>query len=149
MSFEKMKIMIIEDDFIQAENLKENLIQFGYDVIGPAHDSVKAMMLLKSSIPDIMIVDIKLENSPLNGIEIVDHFKKISIFLYFFLQNYDQFTRDIKKVNPNYFLTKPYYPHQIDTAIDFALYNFMVDQVNQVFIWFVFSHRYDTRYSFL
>ena len=125
-----MKILIIEDDRIQAENLKEILLEFGYEVIGPAYDSIRAMYLFKLHSPDLMLVDIILENSPMNGIEIVDHLKKANTIPVIFLSaNYDVHTREkAKKVNPNYFLTKPIYSHQLDVAIDFALYNFMLDQ---------------------
>jgi DNA-binding LytR/AlgR family response regulator len=130
MKNQSMKVLIVEDDHIQAENLKENLIKFGYDLIGPAYDSIKALHLAKTNLPDLVLVDIKLENSPLDGIEIVEHIKRyMDVPVIFLSGNYDNLTREkAKKVNPNYFLTKPFYPHQLDIAIDFALYNFMIQQ---------------------
>lgn len=126
----KMKILIIEDDRIQAEDIKEQLEEFGYEIIGPAYESIQAIYLFKTQKPDLALVDIALEGSSMDGIEIVKQLKKINKIPIIFLSgNHDDKIREkVKKINPNYFLTKPVLTHQLDIAIDFALYNFMIEQ---------------------
>ena len=126
----KMKILVIEDDRIQAEDIKEQLEEFGYEVIGPAYTSFEAMHLFKTNPPDLALIDIVLKGSPVDGIGLVKLFKKIKKIPVIFLSgNHNSTIRNkAKQVTPNYFLTKPVMPHQLDIAIDFALYNFMVEQ---------------------
>ena len=127
---QKMKIIVIEDDRLQAEDLKEQLEEFGYMVIGPAFESIKAIHLFKKYRPDLALVDITLKNSPLDGVHLAERFIKIrKTPVIFITGNSDEQTKQkVKKIVPNNYLVKPVSAEQLDVAIDFALYDFMRQQ---------------------
>ena len=63
----KAKVLLVEDDPIQAETTKEILQIAGYDVI-VAHDGISAIKAVKTDKPDIILLDVVLPG--LDGYEI-------------------------------------------------------------------------------
>ena len=61
-------VLIVEDELIIAEDLKEILIDWGYQVIGIVPSGRKALQIAKQIRPDIVIMDVKIDGD-LNGIE--------------------------------------------------------------------------------
>ena len=118
-------ILIIEDDLVIAENLREILLETGFAHICIAKDyqSVKA---LKATVnPDLFLVDIHLERSEKDGIDIMLHeFDAPSKPLIYISSLADQETRDrAKRTNPSAYLVKPFTSRQLEVAIDFAVTN--------------------------
>lgn len=125
-----IKVLIIEDDFIIAENLKENLIELGYEVTGIAKDSKSAFTMYREQRPDICISDIYLKGSPKNGIEIMQQLNASAEIPIIYLTSFsdNEFREKAKLTSPSAFLMKPASRTQIDVAIDFALTNFRKKQ---------------------
>jgi len=121
-----IKVQIIEDDLIIAENLKENLEALDYIVTGVATNAEEAIDLYHSNPPDICIVDIYLKGSAKNGIEIMQTLDAGTKMPIIYLTSFsDQEIRmKAKSTNPSAFLVKPASQAQVDVAIDFALTNF-------------------------
>ncbi len=121
-----LKILIVEDDLIIAENLKENLHEMGYGEVLNAADSNQGIALFRHFAPDLCLVDIQLNGSPLDGIEMVaseDMGRKVPVI---YLSSFaDKDTRDrAKGTNPATYLIKPADKVQIDAAVDIALSTF-------------------------
>ncbi len=57
----KKRILIVEDEKIIAEDIKQCLINFGYEVVGLAIRSDEAIRKAKDLKPDLVLVDIFLE----------------------------------------------------------------------------------------
>ncbi len=57
----KGTIIIVQDDFVEAEGLRLLLEQAGYDVPGVASRTADAMQLAQRSQPQLAIVDMMLE----------------------------------------------------------------------------------------
>ena len=55
-----MKILIVEDEWLIAEDLKDRLVALGHEVIGPAPDCSSALEVLFRTKPDFAIVDTML-----------------------------------------------------------------------------------------
>ena len=73
----KKKILIVEDESVIALNLKEVLIDFGYEVCGIAPSSSKTLILLEKGIqPDLVLMDIYLKGT-VTGIELSKKLKNI------------------------------------------------------------------------
>ena len=53
------KILVVDDDQDMVYILKETLQKFGFEVI-TASDGIKALLLLKTHTPDLMIVDLTM-----------------------------------------------------------------------------------------
>jgi DNA-binding LytR/AlgR family response regulator len=118
-------LLIIEDDLILAENLKENLVEMGYVPVGVASELAGAEQLMSLHAPDILIADIHLEGSDLNGIDIVRQINHEADRPVIYLTSYDDhvYRAQAKVTRPAAYLIKPANKKQIDVAIDFALSN--------------------------
>lgn len=123
---EILKILIIEDDYIIAENLSEQLSEIGYVISAIAHNSNEAVTAFKKNVPDIILCDIQLKNSELDGIEIIHYFNGICRVPVIFLTAFSDgpFIEKAKTVNPSHYLLKPVTTDQLNIAIEMALHNF-------------------------
>ncbi len=73
----KKKILIVEDESIIAINLKEVLIELGYEPCGIAPNRSKTLALLEKGIkPDLVLMDIYLKGT-VTGIELAKELKNI------------------------------------------------------------------------
>ncbi|HHE38362.1 MAG TPA: response regulator [Candidatus Cloacimonetes bacterium] len=64
----KKRIIIVEDEIIIAEDIKQYLIKFGYEVVGMADNGEEAIKLAKELIPDMLFVDIRLHGD-MSGVD--------------------------------------------------------------------------------
>lgn len=128
-----IKILIIEDDIIIAENLKENLEILGYVITGIAADFKEANELYENQLPDACIVDIALKGSAKNGIEIMEYLGAGDIMPIIYLTSFDsqKFREMAKGTNPSAYLVKPASKFQVDVTIDFALSNFRKSKLKE------------------
>ena len=67
-----LEILIVEDNLIIAQNLEEQLSAFGYQIIGTAVTSEEVVAILETAIPDLVLLDIELKNSQLDGIQVAE-----------------------------------------------------------------------------
>ena len=122
-------ILIVENEFIIAEKLSSDLAVAGYLVSGVATSGKEAVELVAKYLPDLIIMDIKLEGE-LDGIDTVTLINKNYSVPVIYLTGYtDQhlFTR-AKFTRPASYLTKPYNPGDVFHAIELALYH--ADSIN-------------------
>jgi len=122
----ELKILIIEDDYIIAENLKENLHELGYGDVFHASNSNEGQYLLETHQPDLSIVDIQLNGSQLDGIDMVMKHKMGEKIPIIYLTSFadEEIRERAKKTYPSGYLIKPSNKTQIDVAIDMAISNF-------------------------
>lgn len=64
----KCSVLIVEDELIVAEDLKSQLIDCGFDVIGIVSTGAGALNLAKEVRPDVVILDVKI-GGDWNGFE--------------------------------------------------------------------------------
>lgn len=72
------KILIIEDEIILIEAIRERLARFGYD-IETAYDGEKGLANIKAQKPDLLILDLLLPG--IDGYEVLERLKKEKINL--------------------------------------------------------------------
>ncbi len=118
-----IKILIVEDELIIAEDLANSLRKMNYEVSGIAKDYFVAMRLIEQNIPDLMLLDINLGGKK-DGIELAQELnQKYKIAIIFTTSYADSATLErAKKVNPINYLVKPFTPDQLFTAIEIAMY---------------------------
>lgn len=121
-----IKILIVEDEFIIAEDLRIQLSKLGYQVIGIAKSYDKAMQLIEQDKPDLSLIDIKLKGEK-DGIHLAENIKKNYDFPFIFLTSHaDRVTVErAKKVHPNGYLIKPYEREDLYTSIEIAFANYL------------------------
>ncbi|MCB0583604.1 MAG: response regulator, partial [Phaeodactylibacter sp.] len=86
-----LSILIVEDDYLAAADLEEELAGLGYQVAAVSADSDSAIQAFRESLPDIALVDIELKGSPMDGIELAQVFNSIKrIPIVFLTGHYEQ-----------------------------------------------------------
>lgn len=121
----KMKVVIVEDEFPIAEDIRMRLEQFGYDVLSIFDRAETACEFIKQHLPDILLVDIRLLGN-MDGITMVEKIQnKVDIPIVYITANSDKATYErAKMTRPSAFLVKPFTSETLAASIDLALYNF-------------------------
>lgn len=121
-----IRILIVEDEFIIAEDLKLQLKKLGYEVTGIANSYDKALDLIRAEEPDLMLVDIKIKGEK-DGIELAATVKKTYDFPLIFLTSHadSKTVERAKEVHPNGYLIKPFEREDLYTSIEIAFANYV------------------------
>ena len=117
------RIMIVEDEFIIADDIRTSLEKMGYHVCGLAASGEKAIRLAKEKKPDMILMDIMLKGD-MDGIQAAQTIKKELDISVIFLSAYsdDAILKRAKVSLPYGYLIKPFKDRELKAAIDMALY---------------------------
>lgn len=120
----KENILIVEDQFIEANDLKSILENEGYSVCGIARSVAKALEIIKSKSPDIIIIDILLQGVP-TGIDLARQIMSQNIpFIYLSANSNNSTFIEAKQTQPDGFLVKPFRKKDILIALEIATYRY-------------------------
>lgn len=124
----KSKILIVEDELIEAMNFKQFLISFGYDVVGissTGEDAIEKVAVLR---PDLVLMDVVLKGE-MDGIEaaaiIKDDFDIPVIYLTAHPE--ESTIKRAKLTAPYGYLVKPVNKTDLKNAIELALYKHQME----------------------
>jgi two-component system, LytTR family, response regulator LytT len=120
-----MNVLIIEDDLVVAQNMKEIIESLGPNKVTIAKNDEEAFEAVKKVKPELFLADISLENSKLDGISImqkISETNKAPLIYTSALSDHNTRTR-AKLTKPVAYLVKPFSAKQLEVAIDFALHN--------------------------
>jgi len=122
-------VLIVEDEFIIAEDTSETLISLGYHVIGSARTVEAAMDILNNHHVDIALVDINLGEER-DGIDLAEIIRTNFQLPFIFITSHaDKTTVErAKHIKPNGYLMKPFDKKDLYTSIEIALSNFSSNQ---------------------
>lgn len=129
----KVKILIVEDEVIIADNIADTLEELGYEVLEPATTYSEAIAIIEEDRPDIAILDIQLSGSK-SGVDLATVINESYQFPFIFLSsNTDKLTlEEAKRVEPLAYLVKPFSKDELYTSIEVALYNFSKRQAQDL-----------------
>jgi PAS domain S-box-containing protein len=124
----EVKILIVEDELVTAEMIRDVLRNHQYDVVGSAADSREALALIEKEKPDLILIDIKIKGE-IDGIDlakIVNERHRIPlIYLTAFA---DRGTVERAKMTESYgYIIKPFGELDLVTNIELALYKHEFD----------------------
>lgn len=119
-----VRIVIAEDEPLIRLDLRESLIEQGYDVVGEAGDGAEALRLVRDLKPDVAILDIKMPN--VDGLtaarDIVgERLAAVVILTAFSQRELVEQARDAGALN---YLVKPFQGHDLVPAIELAIARF-------------------------
>jgi DNA-binding LytR/AlgR family response regulator len=119
-----IKILIVEDELIIAEDMANMLEKMGYEVTGNAMDADEAIDCLNKTKPDLILLDINLGGKR-DGITLAGEINERFQVPFIFTTSYTDSTtiERAKKVSPVNYLVKPYKSEQLYTAIELAMFN--------------------------
>lgn len=119
----KSRILVVEDNRIIAEDIKNNLEEMGYEVCAVATNGESALRLAQEQSPDIAIMDIRLGKG-MNGIEAAGHLQQLyNIPIIYLTAHADEDTLSKAKLTEPYaYLIKPFNVDELQSAVEIAVY---------------------------
>ncbi|CAM4071472.1 Response regulator receiver domain-containing protein [Pedobacter westerhofensis] len=118
----KEKILIVEDEFIVANDLRIMLEKAGYFVCGIAPSVIKALELINAKKPDWVLLDIFLQGDK-TGIELAVQLRQMNLPFIYISANTNQATLEAAKATLPYgFMVKPFREKDLMVMLDIARY---------------------------
>ena len=120
----KSRIFIIEDDAIEAMDIKINLESMGYEVLGVAGSGEDALQKLSQSKPDLVLIDIVIKGA-MNGVEVAHKIKNEFDLPFIYLTSHSEETtmEKAKITEPFGYVIKPFDVTELKYTIEIALTN--------------------------
>lgn len=122
---DKIKILVVEDEVIIADNICDILEELGYEALFPVISYAQAVESLERNQPDMVLLDIQLSGSK-DGIDLAWKIKEdYDIPFIFLTSNADKITIDrAKQVSPPAYLVKPFNKDDLYSSIEIAFFNY-------------------------
>lgn len=119
---EETKILIVEDEILIAEDLKDILLSFGANKIKMAHDKAGAIDTINEFKPDIVLLDIRMEKEN-DGLEIGKYLqgKPNIIYIYITAHSDVAMVKKIIETQPAGYITKPIKKSDLYASINLAI----------------------------
>jgi len=121
-----LKILLVEDESIEAMDIKRTLESFGYQVPYVASSGQEAIDKAAQLKPDIILMDIILKGD-IDGIEAISKIKELDIPCIYLTAHSEESTIERAKLTePAGYIIKPYDPTELKYAIELAVYKNMM-----------------------
>ena len=123
------KIMVVEDEWVVADQLCKDLKDLGYTVCSTASTGDEAIKKVEADRPDLILMDIVLKGK-IDGIEAADRVNsQFNIpILYLTAYTNQEYIERAKQTNPFGYLLKPYNQNELYANIEMALHKHRVDK---------------------
>lgn len=117
------KIMIVEDEWITAEDIKTSLQSLGYCVTSISPSGDEAIQNAEKDKPDLVLMDIVLQGEK-DGIETANEIRSRFHIPIIYLTAYadDKVLERAKITEPFGYIVKPFLNEDLKIAIELALY---------------------------
>jgi CheY-like chemotaxis protein len=115
--------MIVEDEFLIAQELQERIESLGYQVISVVDSGEEALVQARREPPQVIIMDIRLQGK-MDGIETARALREELGIPSIYVTAYadDSMLDDAAKTEHSGYLIKPYRDKELQAAIEAALY---------------------------
>jgi formate hydrogenlyase transcriptional activator len=115
-------ILIVEDEFIVANNLRRILLRAGYQVTGLAKSVAEAQALVAQQVPTVVLLDVFLQGQQ-TGIDLAEWLAGQRIPFVFLSANLSDSVLEAAKVTrPFGFLNKPFREKDVLSTLEIARY---------------------------
>jgi len=118
----KEQILIVEDQFVEADYLRLLLEQAGYSITGIARSVPEAQNMIRNERPDFVLIDIFLKGKQ-TGIDLARLLAVDGIpFVYLSANSNEDILNTAKQTEPYGFLVKPFREKDLLVALEIARY---------------------------
>lgn len=118
------KILVVEDEWIVADQICRNLREMGYLVPPPASSGEGALKKIAEEKPELVIMDVLLGGA-MDGVEAAQQIAaKFDIpVLYLTAYSGQDLLERVKLTNPAGYLVKPFQENELKCNVEIALHN--------------------------
>ena len=130
-----LKIMIVDDDYVISEELKEVLLGLEYDVVGVVSSGEAAVETAPGLKPDVILMDIVMPGG-MDGTEAAEIIMGLLDCAVVFVTGYgdDEIVERAKNVAPHGYLLKPFEPAEVKASIEIAFHKKQIeDQLKKAY----------------
>lgn len=123
MNESRARVLIVEDQYIEALAAESELTSAGFDCVGIANTAAEAVLLAARERPTLILMDIRLA-SRTNGVEIASEiYEQHGIRCLFVTGQTDASVREAAErgAHPLGWLIKPYSPAELVAAVNAAI----------------------------
>ena len=116
------KVLIVEDQFVEANDLQLMLEKAGYEVCGIARSVPIAQEMIKKERPGLVLLDIFLKGK-LTGIDLAKQLREDNIaFIYLSANSNEEILSEAKTTEPYGFIVKPFREKDLLVTLEIAQY---------------------------
>jgi len=123
------RILIVEDEAIVADDIRQTLKSLGFSVTGTAKSGEIAVTMVTETQPDLILMDIHLAGA-MDGVQAAREIHRTSDVPIIYLTAYaDRELLDRAKLTSPYgYIVKPYNERELHSVIEMALYKYALDK---------------------
>ncbi|MBI5057834.1 MAG: PAS domain S-box protein [Nitrospirae bacterium] len=125
----KSKILIVEDEWIIANDIKKSLQNLGYSVSAIVSTGEEAINKIQEKKPDLVLMDIVLQGE-ISGTEAANQIISGYDIPVIYLTAYSdkEILKQAKKTNAYGYLVKPFNERELQATIDLAIYKHRMEE---------------------
>lgn len=118
----ELRALIIEDEILIAEELKERLSRLGYSVIGAVDSADEGIAIATRELPDVVLMDIRLRGGK-DGIQAAREIRQqVDLPIVYVTAYSDPLTVErVKRTDHDGFILKPFHRHDLQSTIQIAI----------------------------
>jgi DNA-binding NarL/FixJ family response regulator len=115
------KLLIVEDEFLIANEIRSIVTQLGYAVMAVAKSADEALLAVKSETPDLALLDINIIGNR-NGIELAKILQEKYGIKHLFITSYSDsaIVAEMNRTQPLGYILKPFDERDIRVALQMA-----------------------------
>ena len=120
-----IRVLIVEDDPIIGEDIREMLTSVNYEAIDVAYSKEDAIKAIDNEKLDLVLLDINLDGY-YEGFEVAEYINKTRQLPFIYITSYSgkEIIERAKPTMPMGYIVKPFNEKELFTTIEVALYNF-------------------------
>ncbi|NQX91191.1 MAG: response regulator transcription factor [Flavobacteriales bacterium] len=126
---EAIKILVVEDEPLVAEDLAAQVEDMGFEVAGICYSGADAITKIDEGNVDAALLDIRLEDN-ITGIDVAKHIRSTANIPFLYVTSHsDRSTLDEAKVTqPSGYIVKPFDENDLFAALEIAIFNYFNQQ---------------------
>jgi len=123
-----VKILVVEDEQLVADDLSETLSSLGYEVSALASSGEEAIHHVEQLFPDVVLMDIRLPGA-MDGVEVAAEIQsRFRVPVIYLTANADYVTLErVKATHPYGYILKPFNEASLSTTIDIAVARYQAE----------------------
>ena len=116
------RALIVEDEILIAEELKERLSRLGFSVIAAVDSADEGIAIATRERPDLVLMDIRLKGKK-DGLQAAKEIRQqVDVPIVYLTAHSDQLTVDrAKETEHDGFILKPFQRRELQTTIEVAM----------------------------
>ena len=116
------RALIVEDEILIAEELRERLSRLGFSVIAAVDSADDGVAIATRERPDLVLMDIRLKGKK-DGIDAADEIRRqVDLPIVYITAYSDQQTVErAKRSEHDGFILKPFHKHDLQSTIEIAM----------------------------